>query len=209
VGVIRSERTNSPGYPDPPVAYVPLAQAPSAELKIVVRTHGTPSSVMPAIREAIHAVDPNLPLGDVQTMEQVRNRALSGASRPAGLIGAFALIAILLAATGLYGVVSHSVTQRRREIGIRIALGAPLNNVLSHVLRNALSMVLAGLAFGLIGAFAVTRVMKSLLFEVSPLDPIALAAACLSMMLIGLMASYLPANRATRVDPATTLRDTG
>lgn len=206
-GVIRSERVASPGYPDPPVVYMPLAQVPSPQIKFIVRTRTETAAAMPAIREAVRGVDPSLPLGDVATMEQVRERTLSGASRPAWLIGVFACIAVLLAAIGLYGVVSHAVTQRRREIGIRIALGAPSGNVLSQVLRNALSMVAVGLAFGMLGAFALTRVMKSLLFEVSPLDPVALSIACAAMTLIGLLAGFLPANRAARVDPVTTLRE--
>jgi ABC-type antimicrobial peptide transport system permease subunit len=116
---------------------------------------------------------------------------------------------MLLAALGLYGVLSHAVTQQRREIGIRMALGASSREVLSQILRNALGLVLIGLAIGVAGAVALTRVMKTLLFEVSPLDPIALSVACASMILIGLLAGYLPANRAARVDPVTTLRDEG
>ena len=154
-------------------------------------------------------MDRSLPLGDGATMGQVRDSTLSGTSRPAGLIGAFAAIAVLLAGIGLYGVVSHAVTQRRREIGIRMALGARSCDVLSGVLRDACAMVAVGLAIGLLGAFALTRVMKSLLFEVSPLDPLALTVACVSMILIGLLAGLLPASRAARVDPLTTLRDEG
>jgi predicted permease len=209
VGVIRSERTSSPGLPDPAVVYVPLAQAPSAQIKLLVRTPEETTSVMPAIREAVREIDPNLPLGDIATMQQVRDRTLSGASRPAWLIGAFALVAVLLAAIGLYGVISYSVTQQRREFGIRIALGARSADLFSHVLCNALAVILVGLAFGLLGVFALTRVMTNLLFEVSPLDPLALAAACFSMILIGLFAGFLPATRAARVDPVVTLRDAG
>jgi putative ABC transport system permease protein len=209
VGVIRSERVSSPGDRDPPVVYVPLAQAPSPQVKLVIRTGAEMAAVMPAIREAVRDIDPNLPLGDVATMEQVRDRTLSGASRPAELIGAFAAIAVLLAAIGLYGVLSHTVTLQRREIGIRMALGARVPDVLLHVLRNALGMVAVGLAFGLLGTFALTRVMKNLLFEVSPLDPVALTIGCASMALIGLLAGFLPARRAASLDPVETLREEG
>jgi putative ABC transport system permease protein len=209
VGVIRSERVSGPGDPDPPVVYVPLAQAPSPRIKLVIRTGAEMATVMPAIREAVREIDPNLPLGDIATMQQVRERTLSGASRPAGLIGVFAAIAVLLAAIGLYGVLSHTVTLQRREIGIRMALGAGASAVFSHVLRNALSMVAVGLGLGLVGTFALTRVMKNLLFEVSPLDPVALTVACVSITLIGLLAGFLPAWRAASLDPVETLREEG
>ncbi len=209
VGVIRSERTASPGYPDPAVVYVPLAQAPNPNIKLLVRSQDGVAAVMPAIRQAVREIDPNLPLGDVATMQQVRDDTLSGISRPAWLIGAFASVAVLLSAIGLYGVVSYSVTQQRRELGIHIALGARPADVLSHVLRNALAMVGVGLVFGLIGVYALTRILTSLLFEVSPLDPLALAIACISMMAIGLVAGFFPAHRAARFDPVVSLRDAG
>ena len=209
VGVIGNERVSSPGDPDPPVVYAALAQAPAASLKIVVRTATAATGVMPAIRAAVREVDPNLPLAEIATMEQVRNRNLTGARRPAGLIGAFAAIAVLLTAVGLYGVLAQAVTQRRREIGIRMALGAASSDVLMQVLRNALGLVVLGLGLGLAGAFALTRVMKTLLFEVSPLDPVALIAACVSLAAIGMFAGLIPASRAARVDPVVTLRDEG
>ena len=209
VGIIRSERTSSPGRPDPAVVYVPLAQAPNPNVKLLVRTREERIAIMPVIRKVVRGIDPNLPLGDVATMQQVRDRTLTGASRPAWLIGAFAFIAVLLAAIGLYGVVSYSVTQRRRELGIRMALGARSGDVVSQILRSTLAMVAVGLVFGLVGVFALTRVVANLLFEVSPLDPLALAVACVSMLLIGLLAGFLPAARAAHVDPIATLRDAG
>lgn len=208
-GIIRNERTAAPGRPDPPVVYVPLAQSPSTHIELLVRTREERTAIMPVVREAVRAIDPNLPLGDIATMQQVRDRTLLSARRPAWLIGAFAFAAALLAAIGIYGVVAYSVTQRRREFGIRMALGARAGDILSQVLRSALAMVAGGLAFGLIGVFGLTRVMANLLFEVSPLDPFALAIACVSMILIGLLAGFLPAGRAARLDPIATLRDAG
>ncbi len=210
VGVIRNELVN---YPQssyrPPVVYVPMAQAPWPYVRLVARTRGEPAAIVPAIREAVREVAPNLPLGDVATMEQVRERSLAGTSRPAWLIGAFAAVAALLAALGLYGVLAQSVTERRREIGIRMALGAHAGNVVTHVLRNALRLVVVGLVLGLAGAVALTRLMESLLFQVSPLDPLALVVACAAMVVVGLFASFVPARRAARVDPMRVLRDDG
>lgn len=209
VGVIRSERTASPGAPDPPVVYVPLAQEPVLSIKLLVRTAGKKNFVLSAIRDVVRTVDPNLPLGSLATMQQVFDETLLPFAQPAWLIGGFACVAVLLAAIGLYGLMAHSVTQRLREIGIRMALGARSGDVLSHVLRDALTILVQGAALGLIGVFALTRVMTSLLFEVSPLDPLALAGACLLLAVTGLLAAILPANRAVHVDPAVTLRDIG
>ena len=142
-------------------------------------------------------------------MEQVKERSMLWAKQPTWVVGAFAGVAALLAALGLYGVLAHTVTQQRREIGIRMALGARPGDVLSHVLRSAFSMLIVGLAVGLAGAFALTRVLKSLLFQVSPLDPAAVAVACVLMALVGILAAWIPASRAARVDPMTVLRDEG
>jgi putative ABC transport system permease protein len=208
-GAIRSERVAPPGRPDPRVVYVPLAQAPTSDVKLVVRTHLEPASVMPAIREAVRRVDANLPLGDVATMEQVRDGTLTFASRPAWVIGSFAAVAALLAALGVYGVMAHTVTERRREIGIRMAMGARPQNVVRQVLRNALSMVFGGLVAGTVAAYAVTGAMETLLFEVKPLDPAALVVACVSMTVVGVLAALVPATRAAAVQPVSVLRDEG
>jgi predicted permease len=206
VGVIRSERTGGLQAPQERVAYAPLAQVPRQDLKLVVRTRSDPLAVMPGIREAVRQVDAHLPLGDVRTMEQVKEQSMLWLRQPTWVVGAFAAVAALLAALGLYGVLAYTVTEQRREIGIRMALGARQGDVLSHVLRNSLSMLIVGLAAGLVGAFALTRVLKSLLFNVSALDPVALSAACVLMTLIGTLAAWIPARRATKVDPMVALR---
>ena len=209
VGMIRSERTSGLQATPELVAYVPLAQAPRQDIKLVVRTRSEPEAAMPAIREAVRQIDPNLPLGDVMTMEQVKERSILWARQPTWVLGAFAGVAALLAALGLYGVLAHAVTEQRREIGIRMALGARSGDVLSHIFRSAFAMLIVGLAGGLAGAFALTRVLKSLLFQVSALDPVALAAGCVLMTLVSLLGAWIPASRATRVDPMTVLRDEG
>jgi putative ABC transport system permease protein len=207
VGVIRSERTGALGRPDPPVVYMPLAQAPDIDVHMLVRTELDPGAAVSSIREALRQVDPNVPLGDVATLTDVRDRLLTGTSRPAWTIGAFAATAALLAALGLYGVLAHTVSQRRREIGIRMALGARSIDVLTNVLGSALALVTVGLVLGLAGAAALTRVMKTLLFDVSPLDPFALTLAATAMLAIGLVAGFVPANRAARVNPIAVLHE--
>ncbi|MGD0220560.1 MAG: ABC transporter permease, partial [Acidimicrobiales bacterium] len=209
VGVIRNERTGGLQAPQERVAYAPLAQVPRQDLKLVVRTRSDLLAVMPGIREAVRQLDAHLPLGDVRTMEQVKEQSMLWLRQPTWVVGAFAGVAALLAALGLYGVLAYAVTQQRREIGIRMALGARQGDVLSNVLRNSLSMLIMGLAAGLVGAFALTRVLKSLLFNVSALDPVALSVACVLMTLIGILAAWIPARRASRVDPMTVLRDDG
>ncbi|MGA7414369.1 MAG: ABC transporter permease [Bryobacteraceae bacterium] len=209
VGVIRSERTAGLHAPPELVAYLPLAQAPRQDVKLVIRTLTDPAAAMSGIREAVRQIDPHLPLGDVMTMEQVKERSMLWAKQPTWVVGAFAGVAALLAALGLYGVLAHAVTEHRREFGIRMALGARPGDVVSHTLRSALSMLLVGLAVGLVAAFALTRVLKSLLFEVSALDPVALAIACVLMTLVGILAALIPASRAAGVDPVAVLRDEG
>jgi predicted permease len=209
VGVIRSERTAGLHAPPELVVYLPLAQAPRQDIKLAVRTLTDPVAAMSGIREAVRQIDPSLPLGDVMTMEQVKEHTMLWAKQPTWVVGAFAVVAALLAALGLYGVLAHAVTQQRREIGIRMALGAQAGDVVSHTLRSAFSMLMVGLAVGLAGAFALTRALKSLLFEVSPLDPFALALACVLMALVGIAAALIPATRAAGTDPMTVLRDEG
>ena len=209
VGVIRSERTAALNAPPELVAYLPFAQAPRQDIKLVVRTQSDPASVMPGIRETVREIDPHLPLGDVMTMEQVKQKSILWARQPTWVLGAFAGVAALMAALGLYGVLAAAVTEQRLEIGIRMALGARQGDVVSLTLRSALSLLLVGLAVGLAGAFALTRALKSLLFEVSALDPVALVVACVLMTLVGLLAAWIPASRAAGVDPMTVLREEG
>ncbi len=171
VGVIRSEQVGNLRDPGRPVVYVPFAQMPRQEIRLIVRARGEATAAVSGIREAVRQVDSHLPLGPVSTMAQVKERSFTDTTHSAWVIGAFAMVAALLAAFGLYGVLAQSVTQQRREIGIRMALGAGPREIVSGVLRNAMAMIAVGLAIGLAGAFALTGVMKSLLFQVSAFDP--------------------------------------
>jgi predicted permease len=210
VGVIRSERIRRDlRTPIEDVAYVSIAQIPRRDIEIVLRATREPGVILPSLREAVRQLDPRLALADVRTMAEIKQHTMSGTTEPTWVIGMFAAVAVLLAALGLYGVLAHAVSQRRREIGIRIALGASGRDVLGQIVRHALSMVLIGLAIGFAGAAVLTRVTASLLFQVSALDPIAFGGAGLLMLLIGLLAALIPASRAARVDPMTALRAEG
>lgn len=209
VGVVASERIRRDlrlpiGAEE--AVYVALAQSPKTSLKLMVQTDSGRAVILPHIRDAIRQVDPRLPLDDVKTMAEVKAQSLSGVATPTWAIGTFAAVALLLAALGLYGVLSHAVTLQRREIGIRMALGASVGDVLGHIAAGASVMILMGLALGLAGAFAVTGMTRNLLFGVSPLDLASFAAAGATMLAVGLVAASLPAMRAARVDPATSLR---
>jgi putative ABC transport system permease protein len=209
VGVIRSERVGAPWRPDPPVLYVPLAQLPRSAIKLLVRSDTVGEPLVAAVREALRQASPAVPLGDFETLEQVESRTYSAATRPAWVIGVFAAVATLLAALGLYGVLSHLVAQRTREIGVRMALGARAGDVVRHVLRGAVAMLMLGLVIGLAAAVAMTRVLANLLYEVSPTDPLTIAAASATLVTVGVAAALLPAMRAARVDPIRVLREEG
>jgi putative ABC transport system permease protein len=207
VGIVHNERVQGDLRAEPlGIAYVPLAQAPILWSKIAVRTRDNPIAVVPSLREALRTTDSRVALAQVRTLNDLRALSLSGLQEPAWLLSAFALLSVMLAALGLYGVVSHAVTQQRREIGIRMALGARSNDVLSMVVRHALQPIGIGLGVGVASAVGVTRVTESLLFQVSALDPSAFAIAAASMLSVGLVAALIPARRATRVDPTTALR---
>jgi putative ABC transport system permease protein len=188
------------------VAYVPIAQAPMLWNKLAIRTQRSTADITPALRDALRQIDPRVALANIRTLEELRDLSLSGLRAPAWLIGIFASLSAFLAAFGLYGVVAHSVAQQRREIGIRMALGARSNDVLSMVVRHIVTTIALGLLCGLAGAYALTRVTRSLLFEVSTLDPSAFAIAAVAMAGVGIIAALVPATRAMRVDPTTSLR---
>jgi len=183
--------------------YLP-SYSPSSTL--VVRTAGDPRSLVPAIREQVLAVDPNQPTYDVKTMEERVAVTLEARRFAVVLLGIFGALALLLAAIGLYGVLAFAVSQRTREIGIHMALGARGRDVLLMVVRQGLSLVIIGVGVGVLGAYAVTRTLRTLLFEVAPTDPLTFVIAPLLLSVVGFIACYVPARRATKVDPLEALR---
>ena len=189
-----------------PVTQVPIWQDGERPMGLLVRTRRDPAAVTGAIRAAMGRVDPTVPIFEVRTMESVVADQLAQPRFSSVLLGAFAGIALTLAAVGIYGLVAYSVSRRTREIGLRMALGAARSDVMRMVVRQGMALVLVGLAIGLALALALARVLKSLLYEVSAWDPLTFAAVAVVLLGISLVASWIPARRATRVDPLAALR---
>ena len=187
--------------------YFPLAQAPSRGMGIVVRTElRDPGALLPAIRQRIAAIDANLPIVKPQTMASVVDAAAGSTRLSSTLTAVFALLAGLLASVGIYSLIAYSVAQRTRELGIRIALGADRGAVVRLIVGEGLTLAAAGLAIGLTGAWMLTGTLRTMLYEVSPLDPQVLAGTAVAVVAVTVLASYVPARRALRVDPTTALR---
>ncbi len=176
-------------------------------ITLVVRTAGNPADLAPAVKQTVWSIDRNLPISDVQTMDRVVADATAQPRFEMLLLGVFAVIALVLAAVGIYGVISYSVSRRTREIGIRIALGASRTDVLRMVVRQAIVQALAGAAVGLAGALLVSRLMARMLYGVQPTDPITFGGVAIILALAALFASCVPARRATRIEPMIALRN--
>jgi putative ABC transport system permease protein len=206
VGIVGDVKQNELNKETLAQTYEPFAQEPSTGLALIVRTEGDPTSLTAAVRSEVLALDRDQPLGLVRTFEQIISTSISQDRFSMLLLCVFATVALILAAVGLYGVMSYSVTQRTHEIGVRMALGASTGDVMRMVIGQAARLAAAGVAIGLAAAFALTRILSSLLFEVSPTDP--LTFAIIPVLLVGaaLGASFIPARRATRVDPMVALR---
>lgn len=186
--------------------YIPFMTFASDEMSVIARTEGDIAPLTPAIREQIRQLNPNLPVFDVSTLEQKMADAVSRPRFNLLLLGLFASLALLLAVVGIYGVMAYTVTERTREVGIRMALGANRGDVLRMILRQGMTLVFIGLALGFLGSFALSRALSSLLFGVSVTDPIVFAAVATILIAIALVAVYVPARRATKVDPMVALR---
>ena len=214
VGVVADERHNSVTGIVNEKFFVPHVQWPVIAaggdairaVFLVVRTAGDPLSIVGGIRSQIREIDANVPIANVRSMNDVVATSLATPRLTGFLLSAFAAIALALAAVGIYGVLAYVVSQRKQEIGIRLAIGADRSQVLGMVLRQGLGLAAIGIAVGLAGAFALTRFMQTVLYKVRPTDPLTFVSVAAGLLLIALAASFLPARRATRVSPITALR---
>jgi len=184
---------------------LPMAQDPSVG-SLLLRTTGDPLTLANAVRRVVHELDPQTAITNLETLEQARSETLASPRVTAQLLGLFAALALVIAATGIGGILALSVSQRVHEIGIRVALGADSFAVMRMIVGQGMSLVLLGGALGLAGALALTRLLKALLFEVTPTDPSTFAGVVLLLLGTALLACYIPARRATRINPLTALR---
>ncbi|MFY9609208.1 MAG: ABC transporter permease [Blastocatellia bacterium] len=206
VGVVRHLRHHSLSKELRGQIYFPYPQSPREHLSYAVRTKSDPLSLVPAIRRELREIDGDMALNKVRPMKDYVNRGLASARFTAVLAGVFGGVALLLAAIGIYGVMSYTVSQRTQEIGIRIALGATVRNILLLTIGQGFKLTIVGVTLGCIGAVALTRLLESLLFGVSATDPVTFVAIALLLTCVALLACYLPARRATKVDPMVALK---
>jgi putative ABC transport system permease protein len=189
-----------------PTIYFPYLQAGDQTMSLVVRTDSLPAAILPSIKNAIRAVDKDQPVFNVKTMDEIISGVVSAQRLAFILLGIFAFLALALAAVGIYGVTSYSVSQRTHEIGIRMALGARESDVLRLVVGHGLLLGVVGIAIGAGGALALTRFLSSMLYGIRATDPLVYLGVSLLLTAVAVMASYIPARRAAKVDPMEALR---
>ena len=206
VGIVGDVKQNGLTRETKPHTYEPFAQAPNQFMTLIVRSTTDPASLVPAIRSQVLAIDSELPLQRVTTLDRMIANSIRQQRFTSIVLSVFAGVALLLAAAGLYGVISYSVAQRTHELGIRVALGAQVKDVMQLVLRQGMTMVIVGEVIGIIGAFALMRLLGGLLFGVTPADAVTFVAVTIGLTIVALLACYIPARRATKVDPLVALR---
>ena len=206
VGVVGDVRNRTLSTESKPAYYVPQTQVPFSEMVTVVKTTGDPRGLISAATKEVAGMDPDVPLFSVKSMEEYLSASVAAPRFSTTLLSIFAGVALVLTVVGLYGVMSYSVAQRTNEIGIRMALGAQSRDVLLMIVRQGSTLILLGLGIGLAGAYALTRVISSLLFGVTAKDPFTFAAVSVLLAFVALLACYIPALRATKVDPMNALR---
>jgi predicted permease len=207
VGVVGDVRSDSLEAPGAPHVYLSLFQSPPYSAVIYLHTVGDPGTIGEAIRHEVEAVDPNVPVFAIRSMDEVIARSTAERRFALQILGFFAGVALLLAAIGIYGVMAYTFSQRTHEIGIRMALGAEPRDILRMALREGMTLVAIGLGSGLVGALILTRFLRSMLYAVSPNDPLTFSALPALLAAVALLACFVPARRATQVDPLVALRD--
>jgi putative ABC transport system permease protein len=208
VGITRNARQSRDltAKPEPEV-FLPITQHCSGFTTLVVRTSSNPSSLAEGLRKAVFEIDSDLPIGGIRSMSALVWERLSSRRLGAALMGGFSILALGLAALGVYGVMAYSVTRRIREIGIHVALGAQLGDVLRMVIKQGMTLVLLGVASGLAISLVFSRLLESLLYEVPARDPVVFGIVTALLLVVGLIACWLPARRAAKVDPMVALRN--
>jgi macrolide transport system ATP-binding/permease protein len=208
VGVVETTRSRTLGDSPRPALYFPITQKPEMALALTlsVRTGLEPAATIALLRELVKSLDASVPVFGVRTLAQQKDGSLALQRMAATLLSGFGVLALMLASLGIYGVLAYSVSRRTREIGVRMALGAQVADVLGLVLRQGFGLVMVGMALGLASAFAATRLLRSFLYEVKPLDPLTFGSVVLLLAFVALLACWLPARRAAKVDPMVTLR---
>jgi putative ABC transport system permease protein len=206
IGVVGDGKYFSISEEPRPFVWRPMIQSYSTSGTLVVRSTGAPGALFAGIRREIQALDPNLPVYDVKTFTEHMRLSLFPARIAATVLGVFGLVALMLSAIGIYGITSYAVAQRTREIGIRMALGAQLGDVLKLVLSHGVKLTIIGVAIGLFGAYLVTRAITSVLYGISATDPLTFGGVSLLLVFVALLACYVPARKATKVDPLVALR---
>jgi predicted permease len=209
VGVASDIRNSDADQPPEPHLYLPYSQNPERSMALLLRADGDPLALAPSVTAAIRTLDPSLPIDDVRTMEQVVVDDLAGNFAVIGLMSYFTLVALGLAAAGIGAVASHTVSERSREIGIRMAIGAKAGEILAMVVRQGMLPVAVGLVFGLSASLALSRVMTSMVYGVSPTDPATYVLMTSVLAAVAFIASFVPALRAARTDPVSVLRAEG
>jgi ABC-type antimicrobial peptide transport system permease subunit len=203
VGDVKGEGLSAPSIRE---SYVPYAQLPFASMAVVVRTNISPESLVPTLTAEVQSLDNALPLLHIKTLDEYVDDSVVATRFETSLLGTFGALAFVLTAVGLYGVISYTVVQRTREMGIRLALGADRRAILSMIIKNGMLLTCVGALIGLAAAFLSTRLMASLLFGVGPTDPLTFLCVPIALIAVAALASYIPARRAAKVDPIVALR---
>ena len=206
VGIVGDIRDAALSRKPEPMMYVPFAQAPLYGGEVVVRSSLSASSVAAGIRDAVRSIDKNLPVTDIESFDDALGQSISQERFHTFLLASFSAIALMLAAIGIFGVISYSASQRTREIGIRIALGAERRDILRLILGQGTRLALFGLGIGVVAAFLLTHLMSSLLYGVSATDPVTFGSVTIILLAVALIACYIPARHAMHVDPVVALR---